>query len=157
MSGQAADGEHVVAGKGSRGDADVDDQSKELGPLLEHLAATAYPEGGAWQSWRFGRVAGGMNTIVYRLGDGKSDLAIKVTRRDARDRAGREYSTLRFLEQLGLSLAPRAVFLDRERFPQPVVVQQWVDGDVRLTPPEIDDDWQQLLAHLLAVHRITPE
>ena len=81
---------------------------------------------------------------------------MKFTRRDERDRAGREYDALRALGELGLALAPAPVLLEQERYELPVVVQMWLAGDVRAAPPESEAEWRALLEHLAAVHSVRP-
>jgi aminoglycoside phosphotransferase (APT) family kinase protein len=77
--------------------------------------------------------------------------------RDDRDRAGREYNALRALDEAGLDIAPRALLLDRGRYPQPMVVQTWLPGESNETPPTTDVEWTGLLHHLLLAHSVTPE
>jgi len=84
------------------------------------------------------------------------DLAIKVTIRDQRDRAGREYAALLALQSAGLAIAPEPLWLDRDRYTQPVVVQSWLEGAVLAVPPAGDDEWQRLLDHYRAIHTLTP-
>jgi aminoglycoside phosphotransferase (APT) family kinase protein len=127
-----------------------------LRPLLDHLV-TAPAEGATWQQWRIRRIGGGANNVLYRATSDQTDLAIKFTIRDERDRAGREYAALQALQQCGLNLAPQSLLLDRERYPQPVIVQTWVAGSVLDAPPDSDEDWHKLLQHLGAIHGLTPE
>lgn len=95
--------------------------------------------------------------MLYRASSDHADLAIKFTIRDERDRAGREYAALQALRQADLHLAPQSLLLDRERYPQPVVVQTWLAGTVLDAPPDSDEDWESLLEHLGAVHIVKPE
>ena len=48
------------------------------------------------------------------------------------------------------------LWLDRDRYTQPVVVQSWLEGTVLATPPAGDDEWQRVLDHYLAIHALTP-
>lgn len=132
------------------------DLSNQLIALLDHLAATGPHAGGAWRGWQIARVAGAGNNLLYRATGGQLDLAIKFTIRDDRDRAGREYAALLALQQAGLDVAPAPLWLDRHRYPQPVVVQSWLTGDVLAVPPSDDQEWQRLLDHYLALHTLTP-
>jgi hypothetical protein len=125
-------------------------------PLLDYLGtATAVAEG-AWRDWRIRRVAGAGNNILFRATNVADDLAIKFTIRDARDRAGREYAALLALQRAGLMIAPQPLWLDRDRYAQPVVVQSWLEGAVLVAPPQGDHEWQRLLDHYLAIHTLTP-
>jgi hypothetical protein len=97
-------------------------QLTELLPLLDHLAATN-PASDIWRNWQIRRVGGGANNLLHRATGAGHDLAIKWTIRDERDRAGREHAALTALRQAGLDIAPAPILLERERYPQPVVVQ----------------------------------
>lgn len=123
--------------------------------LLDHLAAEQ-PEGGAWRQWRTARVGGGANNLLYRAtGDGH-DLAVKWTIRDERDRAGREHVALAALRRAGLAVAPEPIYLERDRYPLPVIVQSWLSGEVRDEPPAGDQEWQFLLEHYITIWSIAP-
>lgn len=95
--------------------------------------------------------------MLYRATDAHSDLAVKFTIRDERDRAGREYHTLLALQNANLAIAPRPIWLERTRYAQPVVVQTWLEGDVRSDAPADDAEWEALLGHLVKLHRLTPD
>jgi aminoglycoside phosphotransferase (APT) family kinase protein len=97
-----------------------------------------------------------MNNLIYRATRDEVDLAVKLCRRDARDRAGREYAALTLLTSLGLDLAPRPIHIERERYPLPIVVQSWLIGAVHEDPPENDAEWDALLSYFAQLHRITP-
>jgi aminoglycoside phosphotransferase (APT) family kinase protein len=129
------------------------DQS--LAPLLAYLDREQPDVTHRWGGWTIQSIAGGANNRLYRATGEAADLAVKWTLRDERDRAGREYAALTLLEHAGVNLAPRAVALERDRYRQPVVVQTWLDGEVLSGPPQRDDEWQALIAHLAAVHRAT--
>jgi hypothetical protein len=102
-------------------------QLPALLPLVDYLAAGG-AQAGEWRGWRITRVAGAGNNLLYRATGDRHDLAIKFTIRDDRDRAGREYHALLALEQVGLAIAPAPLWLERERYAQPVVVQTWLAG-----------------------------
>jgi hypothetical protein len=101
-------------------------------------------------------VTGAGNNLLYHASSAAHDLAIKFTIRDQRDRAGREYAGLLALQQADLAVAPEPLWLDRDRYSQPVVVQSWLEGPVLAVPPANDDEWQRLLDHYLAIHTFTP-
>jgi len=128
-----------------------------LAPLLDHLAMADLQDRTQWQQWQIERIRGGANNVLYRVTSEEADLAVKFTIRDARDRAGREYGALLALQQVGLNIAPKPLLLERERFPQPVVVQQWLAGTVLDEPPVHDEEWGALLEHLCAIHSLTPD
>jgi len=66
------------------------DGEAELVSLIDFIMAARPAEPVEWQGWEIGPVPGGRNNLLYRaLREGR-DLAVKITRRDARDRAGRE-------------------------------------------------------------------
>jgi len=124
-----------------------------LPPLLCYLSGNeaVAPE---WQGWQLARIAGGHNNILFRATGHGHDVAVKFTRRDERDRAGREYYGLLAIQPLGI--APQPLLLDRDGYPQPVVVQAWLDGEVRAAPPADDAAWLRLLDHLAAIHASAP-
>lgn len=136
---------------------DGDLSGETLYPLLEYLVNTAPVLTGRWQQWSIAPWSGGANNLLYRATCAETDLAIKFTVRDWRDRAGREYTALSLLRDHGLNLAPLPVLLDRERYPQPVVVSTWIAGTAVAQPPTTDADWLALLQHFLALHQLTPD
>lgn len=129
--------------------------SASLSELLDWLAV-AGPSVGEWRGWRYLPVTGGANNRIVRVTSASQDLAIKWTIRDARDRAGREYAALTALRGAGLKLAPAPIWLERERYPEPVVVQSWLAGEPLTAPPARDAEWRALLEHLLTIHTVTP-
>jgi phosphotransferase family enzyme len=131
-------------------------QAPSFHALLDYLAASD-PVEGEWRDWRIARVAGGANNLLFRARNEQHDLAIKFAIRDDRDRAGREYAALLALQHAGLALAPAPLWLEHERYAQPVVVQSWLEGDVIAAPPAGDLEWGRLLDHYLAIHDVTPE
>lgn len=126
-----------------------------LVPLLDHLSGLN-SAAGTHGLWHYTRIEGGANNLIYRATSPEYDTAIKWTIRDARDRAGREWAALRALAAAGLDCAPMPLFLDRERYAQPVVVQSWLVGTVEAAPPSTDAEWQAFLAHYLTIHSLTP-
>jgi thiamine kinase-like enzyme len=124
--------------------------------LLDHLDAEPGVLARTWREWRITPIAGGMNNLICRASGAEGDFAVKWTVRDERDRAGREYAALQALHKAGLSIAPQAVWLDRECYRQPVIVQTWLDGEVLTGPPQTDAEWDALLRHYCMTHTITP-
>jgi aminoglycoside phosphotransferase (APT) family kinase protein len=125
-------------------------------PLIDHLAANRAPDDGMWRDWRVSQVGGAGNNLLYHATNHAHDLAIKFAIRDERDRAGREYAALHALQQAGLPIAPMPLWLDRDRYAQPVVAQTWLAGDVLAAPPSGEIEWRQLLDHYLTIHTLTP-
>ncbi len=132
------------------------EQAAILRPLLDHLGNGDHPADGYWQDWHIASIAGGQNNLLYRATCPLGDLSVKFTVRDERDRAGREYGALLALQRAGLSIAPRPILVDRTSYPQPVVVQTWLEGQVSPTPPTTEAEWESLVHHLAAIHTITP-
>jgi len=128
-----------------------------LRPLLDYLARAEHRADGRWGIWQITNVNGGRNNRLYRASCALGDLVVKFTIRDERDRAGREFGALTALRQVGLRVAPAPLLLDRERYPLPVVVQTWLEGEVVDAVPASDSEWELLLRHLVAVHRVTPD
>jgi len=126
-------------------------------PLLDHLTHRGEAKDGQWRDWQIKRVAGGRNSLLYRAVGPQGGLAIKLTIRDWRDRAGREYGALSALQQADLRVAPAPILLDRNSYEQPVVVQAWLEGEVSAAPPATEAELQNLAQHLAAVHTLKPE
>jgi hypothetical protein len=136
----------------------------DIYPLLDFLAHPPPARTFDWKGWHVQRVLSGQNNVLFRARDmesgperGGADLAVKFTRHDSRDRAGREFTTLSVLYRLGLDLAPAPILLDRKRYPLPVVVLAWMAGESRSEPPADPAEWQRLIDHLAAIHTIVPE
>ena len=127
-----------------------------LQPLLEHLTQTTPDTDTSWQGWHISPVRGGMNSLLYHV-TGLADYAVKLSVRDDRNRAGREFRALQFLKQAGLSIAPEPVFIDLETYPQQVFVQSWLDGEVNAEPPKDDAEWEMMLRHYAAFHALSPD
>jgi aminoglycoside phosphotransferase (APT) family kinase protein len=125
--------------------------------LLQHLDTTRPVMPETWRGWRITPVTGGANNLLHRATGEDGDYAVKFTVRDDRDRAGREYAALSALRQAGLSVAPEPIWLERERYRQPVVVQSWLDGETLAGPPQSDAEWAAFLDHYDAVHSVTPQ
>ena len=125
-------------------------------PLLRGLAAHPPTAPMRWQGWDIAPVGGGANNLVHRVAGPSGTFAIKFAIRDERDRAGREAAAMQAVEDAGLSFVPRLVLLDRDTYPQPVVVQTWLDGEALTAPPQSDTEWAALVAHYAAIHTITP-
>lgn len=101
-------------------------------------------------------IVGGANNLLYRVSGADGDFAVKFTLRDERERAGREYRTLRFLSRAGFGLAPRPILLEQQRYEQPVVIQTWLADPVAATVPSTDHEWAALMQHFVLLHRYTP-
>ncbi len=125
--------------------------------LLDYLDTAVPDQACMWRGWRIVPIAGGANNRVYRVTRGAQDYAVKFTIHDVRNRAGREYAALTALQQVGLSIAPQPIWLDRENHRLPVVVQTWLEGEPLTTPPTTDADWAALLEHYFAIHAVTPD
>jgi aminoglycoside phosphotransferase (APT) family kinase protein len=140
--------------------------------LLDHLATVAFPSSGSplptgegqgegrspvhWNDWRIERINGGRNNLLFHVLGEHGDFAVKFTMRDDRDRAGGEYRALLALSRAGLDLAPLPIFLDPDRYQQPVVVQTWLTGDLVGVAPTSEADWHALIGHYAKFHSITP-
>jgi aminoglycoside phosphotransferase (APT) family kinase protein len=128
-----------------------------LRPLLDYLARAEHRADGRWNIWQITNIDGGRNNRLYRASCALGEIVVKFTIRDERDRAGREFGALTALRQAGLKIAPAPLLLDRDRYPLPVVVQTWLEGEVLDAVPASDDEWELLLRHLVAVHSVTPD
>ncbi len=132
-------------------------EQDDLSLLIDHLAGGTSPQPHRFHNWLVTLVKGGANGLIYRATDASADVAVKFTLRDARNRAEREFLALRALQELGLRLAPTPVRLEGERYPHPVVVQEWLAGEVLTAPPQTEGAWKRLLQHCAQVHSVTPE
>jgi hypothetical protein len=72
------------------------------------------------------RVLGGMNNALYHVRVDGVELACKLYVPDGRQRARREYRALRLLDEAGVELAPRPLWIDESRSltPYPAVDQE---------------------------------
>lgn len=127
-----------------------------LRPLLHDLAEKGLAAAPDWPDWVIVAVHGGWNGLVYRATGPWGDLAIKFTPRDDRHRAMREYQALLALHEAGLPIAPCPVLVAHDHSRLAVVVQSWLVGKVTAAPPADDQEWMQLLHHLVQVHSVTP-
>lgn len=118
---------------------------------------TSLDQGSTAPGWDVRQVTGGANGLVYYARNGDTEVAVKFSIDDERDRAGREYDALTVLQNTGLDLAPRPLLLERHRYRQPVVVQSWLAGVVSAAPPDTDETWIKLLEHYAALARVRPE
>ena len=124
--------------------------------LIEQLASLEAPYAEhEWQGWQIRPIASG-NNLLFRARRAGDDWAMKFMIRDQRDRARREYEALTLIDDLGLPVGPRPIYVDRDRYPQAVVVQTWVDGTALETPPTDDSTWSQILQTYALVHQIQP-
>jgi thiamine kinase-like enzyme len=112
--------------------------------------------------WRITRISGGMNGLVYRAErESGAPLAVKICQRDERNRAGREYASMRAMDAAGLSVAPKVLYLAPEPagLPGAAVISEWLAGDVLEAYPAPGDHgrWVAVLESLAQVHSLTPE
>ncbi|MBV7332206.1 aminoglycoside phosphotransferase family protein [Chloroflexi bacterium TSY] len=124
--------------------------------LLRFLSASTPISSIEYGSWFVQPIVGGANNLLYRVTSFEEDLAVKFTIRDSRRRAEREHAALTVMQATGQSIAPTPVLLDCDSYPQPVVVQSWLDGEVKDEPPTSDAEWCKLLTHYAHVHAIQP-
>lgn len=132
----------------------MSEPKRELNLLLKHLAFNYYPHQGQFQEWRFQKILGGFNNILYRVSANSSTFAVKFTIQDARFRAWREYSALTALQNMGLQLAPKPILLDQLSYAHPVIVMTWIEGEVSKHPPKNEAEWTKLLSHYSAIHSV---
>lgn len=110
--------------------------------------------------WRIRRAVKGMNGIVYHAQhDDRRDWAVKICKRDARDRAGREFAALRAMHSSGTAPEAIALMRDTADLPGDVVVSQWLPGTHLEALPDVDeqDRWRTLLRVMSQSHRLTPD
>ena len=109
------------------------------------------------QGWRLERVYGGMNGIIYRAESSNRQLAVKIRKRGTRQRAWREFSALKALQQLPEPVAPEPISLhtDMTKLPGDAVITSWVEGTVLgdLSDAPLEQ-WERILAALSRVHSV---
>lgn len=116
----------------------------------------------SYQNWDFTQIFGGMNGITYRAENKSSGevLAVKMRKRDARQRALREFSALEVVQALNYPIAPKPISLhtDTPHLSGDVIISSWVDGvvlgDLSQTSISV---WQKILDTLTTMHSITPQ
>jgi len=108
----------------------------------------------SWQDWHIHPVGGGLNGRLFRASGPAGDVATKFMVRDDRDRAGREWAALTALAENASTLAPRPLLLDRDRYPQQVIVRSWLEGESSDAAPADDAAWEDLCQHLLEIHSL---
>lgn len=108
--------------------------------------------------WAFTRVYGGMNGIIFHVNNSQSPnkpMAVKIRKRDARQRALREFSALDLLSSAHQQLAPDPIQLvtDNPDFIGDVIVMSWVEGDVLDNLSHASRDlWKSVLQTLSQIH-----
>jgi aminoglycoside phosphotransferase (APT) family kinase protein len=132
-------------------------------PLLTavELALTNQQDEFSHAGWALRRIYGGMNGIIYRAENRLDEqvFAVKIRRRDERNRAGREFAALQTLSMLAQPPAPRpiALYPDLPQFPGDIIISAWVDGLVLDELPGHERDlWGRILAVCARVHSIAP-
>ncbi len=105
-----------------------------------------------WQDWHIQRIDGGMNGRLFRATGAAGDVVVKFAVRDERDRVGREWAALSLLAETPETLAPKPLLLDRDRYPQQVIVQSWLEGESSDAAPADDAAWDALCRYLLTIH-----
>lgn len=131
--------------------------SSQIRDLVRFLSVQDPTAECEWDGWRIRVITGGRNNRLFRATRDNTDVAVKFTRRDERDRTGREYAALAVLQDAGLDIAPVPLMLDRDSLAQPAIVQSWLDGDVVDGPPRDDIEWERLLEHFALIHSVKPE
>lgn len=131
------------------------ESTDQLHLLLNHLASHNYRLiNGKFLDWKFQKILGGYNNIVYRVSRNSSTFAVKFTMRDERARAWREYSALTALQNMGLQVAPKPVLLDQLSYAHPVIVMTWLEGKVSKDPPQNEAEWTSLFKHYSTIHSV---
>ncbi len=111
--------------------------------------------------WRIERANQGANGLIYRAQSDQHDLAIKISARDARDRAGREFGALRALQRAGLAISAEPLYLGRNHpgLPGDAVMMAWLPGAALSEPPHAENRlwWLAILHALTSVYRAVPQ
>lgn len=108
--------------------------------------------------WHVELAARGMNGLVFRAthADGR-DYAVKVTRRDARQRAQREFTALTLLQESGMTPRPIAVYSDVPDLPDSsITVTQWIVASP-YQPPDVLTGHARIQHALTLAHHMRPD
>jgi thiamine kinase-like enzyme len=112
--------------------------------------------------WHITRITGGLNGLIYRAErEHGQPLAVKICKRDERNRAEREFATMTALAEAGCDVAPKVLYLapDPPGLPGAVVICEWLEGRTLEAYPPPDDHvtWMAILESLAQIHSLTPE
>lgn len=82
------------------------------------------------------RIHGGNSNALFRITIGEHDIACKLCVRDERQRARREYQSLRILQAAGLQIAPQPLALVTKPSitAYPAVFYRWAAGQSLQAP-----------------------
>jgi thiamine kinase-like enzyme len=133
-------------------------QDEVLPGLLPLMVERNFPTEIDYDYFACKKIGGGLNNIVYHCLSSYGDIAVKWTVRDERDRAGREFVALSLLQEQhpNMRLAPIPIFLERDRYPLPVVVQSWENADFSHFERFFNMQRHQLAKYLHAIHEVKP-
>ncbi len=106
-----------------------------------------------WQGWQVRAMRSGNNRL-WRVTRGTDDWVVKLTIRDERDRARREFDALSLMAQAAPGSAPDPIYLDPDTYAQGVVVQAWASGTPLWTPPPDDATWLKIIQAYARVHAV---
>ncbi|MBX3081298.1 MAG: aminoglycoside phosphotransferase family protein [Anaerolineae bacterium] len=128
-----------------------------LRTLLDHLADRKPTQADQQAGYCIQPLVGGHNNLLYRATNHDHDLVVKFTIRDTRDRAGREFEALTALQEAGLSIAPVPIYMDRDGYALPVIVQSYLEGAVSAEPCADDEEWNDLITYYAMLHSVNPD
>jgi thiamine kinase-like enzyme len=123
--------------------------------LFSYLATTDVQTPHAHLGYNITPIRGGANNKLVRATAPGCDIAVKLSARDFRDRAGREHNALRWLDDALPGHAPRSLLLDRDGYAHALNVQSWIDGHVHETPPDDPALWRAVGEHYAAIHTLS--
>ncbi|NDJ54879.1 MAG: aminoglycoside phosphotransferase family protein [Chloroflexi bacterium] len=133
----------------------MDDLLNLISELIE-----SEEEGMGAEGWMIERVALSANGLIYRAASSSETLGIKISRRDDRDRAGREYATMTALRAAGETISARPVQLVRNHptLPGDALIYEWIPGEALTQAPSADeaDLWEAILYALSITERFSP-
>lgn len=103
---------------------------------------------------RIERGSQGLNNSLYRVRLGRDVYACKLLVVDERQRARREWTALRSLQEAQLQTAPEPIaYAPDGPLPQPIIVYRWVSGKKLTRGGVTDDDLVALIANLNQIHQ----
>lgn len=110
------------------------------------------------EDWHIQLAARGMNGLVFHAthADGR-DYAVKVTRRDPRQRAIREFTALTTLHRTGIAPRPIACHPEIPDLPDSsITVTEWLDA-MPFDPPDTLTGHRRIQHTLTVAHHIAPD
>jgi len=130
-------------------------------PLIQKPYENPFGPRSAWDlrtangtAVRIERGSQGLNNNLYRVRLGRDVYACKLFIVDEQQRARREWTALRSLQEAQLQAAPEPIaYAPDGPLPQPTIVYRWISGKKLTKGGVTDDDLTTLIANLNQIHQ----